>query len=96
MGDLIMTDAEGHRYSYENIKTQGWLDGHLSGLDAAAEYLKELAVELFKAGKDKEASDMRKLAEKMVQMLEPQLKERARRHESEFPADITDQASDDA
>jgi hypothetical protein len=94
MADLIMTDDEGRKYSYENLKTQGWLEGHSSGLDAAANYLKDLAVELFKSGKDTEAMAMRKLAEKMVQDLEPDMRKRAIAHEHNFPADVTDQEVD--
>jgi hypothetical protein len=86
MRETILTDDEGTRYCYENIKTQGWLAGHTSGLDAAVNFLKDRAVELFKAGKDSEATQLRKLADEMQCKLEPNMKARARRHEDEFPA----------
>lgn len=90
MSDVIMTDEDGTRYSYENITTQGWLLGHTSGLDAAVEFLKERAVVLFRAGKDDEATRMRRLADEMKKELEPSMRARVERHEKEHPAVILD------
>lgn len=86
MADLIMTDADGVKYSYENIKTQGWLDGHESGLDAAIGWLNERAVTLFRNGKDELAVSMRRLAEDMDRALRLAMQERSKRHRIEFPA----------
>lgn len=86
MSDCIMTDEEGTRYSFENIKTQGWLDGHASGLDAAVGWVKERAVDLFRAGKDEAATSMRRLAEEMDRDLRSGMEQRARSHREEFPA----------
>jgi hypothetical protein len=36
--DTILTDETGVRHAYDNLRTQGWLDGHASGLDDAAEF----------------------------------------------------------
>lgn len=80
-----MKGDDGKVYSYENIKTQGYLNGHAPGVDAAAEYLTGLAVELFKKGQDSAATAMRKLAEDVKKNVKPELEARAKRHEKEFP-----------
>jgi hypothetical protein len=85
MADLTLTDNDGDHYSFDNIRTQGWLSGHVCGLDMAVEWLKERAVVLFREGKDETATNLRKLADDMRRALQPQLEERARRHEREFP-----------
>lgn len=85
--DTILTDEADVRYSYGNIKTQGWLSGHASGLDAA-EYLRERAVKLFRDGKDDEATRLRRLAEDMVKELRPHMEKRAKDHAKEHPAVI--------
>jgi hypothetical protein len=86
--DTILTDEADVRYSYDNIRTQGWLSGHASGLDAAAEYLHERAVKLFRDGKDEEATRLRRLAEDMVKELRPQMEKRTKDHAKEHPAVI--------
>lgn len=89
--DTILTDGTGVRYSYDNLKTQGWLDGHVSGLMAAAEFLRERAVTLFRDGKDDEATRLRRLAEEMVKGLRPQMEERSREHARNHPIIIEDE-----
>ena len=88
MADTILTDEGDVRYSFENIRTQGWLNGHASGLDAAVGWLKERAVVLFREGKDEAATNLRKLADDMDRALRPTMEQRAKRHEREFPAVI--------
>lgn len=88
MADVILTDDADVRYSYENIRTQGWLDGHPSGLDDAVAWLKERAVRLFREGKDEAATGLRRLADEMRDALYPVMAERAHRHEQEHPAVI--------
>lgn len=66
MADTILTDAADVRYSFDNIRMQGWLDGHAPGLSAAATWIKERAVVLFREGKDEAARDLRRLAEDMA------------------------------
>lgn len=46
MADITLTDDADVRYSFENIRTQGWLNGHASGLSVAVEWIKERAVVL--------------------------------------------------
>jgi hypothetical protein len=89
--DTILTDEDNVRYSYDNLKTQGWLDGHVSGLNAAAEYLRELAVALFRDGKDDKATYLRRMAEDMVAALRPQMEKRSKDHAKEFPIIIEDE-----
>lgn len=88
--DAILTDEAGIRYSYDNLRTQGWLDGHASGLDAAAEFLRERAVRMFRDGKDEEATRLRRLAEEMVKELRPQMEERSKEHAKSYPIVIED------
>ena len=83
--DLILKDDDGVRWSYDNIHTQGWLEGHAPGLDAAVGYLKKRAVALFESGKDEEATTMRKLAEEMHKALRPTMEAAALRHSKEHP-----------
>jgi len=86
--DTILTDEADVRYSYDNIKTQGWLSGHIAGLNAAAEFLREEAVTLFRAGEDEKASKLRRLADEMVKKLRPEMERRCKNHEKECPVII--------
>ncbi len=90
--DLILTDEDGVRYSYDNLRTQGWLDGHMSGLDIAAEFLRERAVKLFRDGKDDEATRLRRLAEEMAKELSPQMEKRSKEHARNNPIVIEDES----
>jgi hypothetical protein len=89
--ETLLTDEDGTKYSYENIKTQGWLIGHTSGLDAAINYLKDRAVELFRDGKDDAAIGCRRLAEAMDKALRPDMERNSKRHEKEFPAIVVEE-----
>jgi len=63
--DLRLTGPDGEAYSYENIRTQSWLDGHRPGIEMAVGWLKNQAISLFIFGNDERAKEMRELAEKM-------------------------------
>jgi hypothetical protein len=63
--DTILKNKNGIRYSFDSIKTQGWLNGHAPGVEMAAKWLRERATMLFNAKKDSEASTLRDLADKM-------------------------------
>jgi len=90
VADTILTDEEGVRYSFGNIRTQGWLNGHASGLSVAVEWLKERAVVLFREGKDEAATNLRKLADDMDRALRPGMEQRTKHHAREFPVVIED------
>lgn len=94
MRDTILIDKEGDHYSFSNIRTQGWLNGHSAGLDMAVEWLKERAVTLFRDGKDEAATNLRKLALDMDRALRPVMEQRARRHDGEHPCIITEENED--
>lgn len=83
--DTILRDAEGVRYSYDNIKTQGWLDGHEPGAEVIAGIIKERAVKSFAEGRDKEAVFLRSLAEEIVDKHIPAMKARAKKNEKDHP-----------
>jgi hypothetical protein len=89
--DTILTDEADVRYSYDNLKTQSWLEGHTNGLDAAAEYLRERAVKLFRDGKDEEAVRLRRLADDMAKELRPQMEKRAKDHAKIHPIIVEDE-----
>jgi len=89
--DTILTDSEGDRYSYDNIRTLGFLVGHMSGLDAAVDFLKKRAVALFSNGKDEEAKTLRNLADEMKRELRPGMEANVDRHEKDHPACIDDE-----
>lgn len=83
--DTILKDDADVSYSYSNLKTQGWLEGQPCGLDAAASFLQERAVDLFRQKKDSEAMSLRSLAEEMVKKLKPDMQKRAELHAKECP-----------
>jgi hypothetical protein len=92
VADLILKDDDGDRYSFENIRTQGWLEGHTSGLDAAVTWLKERAVTLFRHGKDADAKNLRLLAEDMDRALRTAMEANSKRHEREHPGRVEDES----
>jgi len=72
----------------DRLKTQGWLEGQVVGLEAAAAYVRERAVALFRAGEDEDAKEMRDLADMMVSALRPKMEKAAEDHDKEFPSVI--------
>jgi len=92
--DTILKDEDDVKYSYDNMRTQGWLDGHVSGLEAAVAWLRERAIELFRKGSDEEATRLRKLSEEMLKELGPRMEASAKRHEKDHPIVITDEDDD--
>ncbi len=93
--DTIMTDDKGVRYSYDNLKTQGWLEGHESGLDAAVGFLRERATQLFANRQDGEAIRTRELADELVGELLEGMRRRAVEHARDYPVVVGNVAEDD-
>lgn len=83
--ELVLHTDDGVPYSYENIRTQGWLDGHKRGLEFAAGWLRERAVELFRCGLDEKAKELRELATKMETTLGAEFDQQSSRHRTEHP-----------
>ena len=83
--DLSLFTSDGVPYSYENIRTQGWLDGHRPGIEMAAGWFRERAVELFRSGLDERARDLRQLAERMEKELGSKVEIRANEHRTDHP-----------
>ncbi len=83
--DTIVTDADRVRYSFDNLSTQKWLEGHSAGLDACVEWLNQEALKLFGQRKTNEALAMQKLADLMRDSLRPAMVERAKEHAKEYP-----------
>lgn len=91
--DTILRDPEGREYSLDNLSTQRWLDGHEPGLDLAASWLRERAVEYFRQGKDEEATRQRKMADEMQEEISTSLRLRCAVHQREYPSVLPDQPS---
>lgn len=85
MADIELHDDEGNVYSFDNIKTQGWLDGHRPGMERAAMYLRDRAVEEFKRGHDNAATALRNLANEMEKTLGEEMDKRAAQHAVDYP-----------
>jgi len=83
--DAILRDHDGTLYSYDNLTTLSWLNGHLSGLKEVAVYLGDLACEMFRNGQDKDAVVLRNLAKNVIDVLGPRMQGRAAKHEAEHP-----------
>jgi hypothetical protein len=84
--DTELRDAEGNKWSLDNLCTQHWLEGHAPGAEAAGAYLNDVAVMLFREGKDAEAVVIRELAKKMIAVLVPKLKAKAAEHRVDYPS----------
>lgn len=84
--DTILKDDEGTQYSYDNLKTQGWLEGHVPGIELASNFLMEKAQTLF-AGSDAdvEKAKLLRALSREVKALTKDAEERAKRHEGMFP-----------
>lgn len=83
--DLRLVTSDGVPYSYENIRTQGWLDGHRPGIEMAAGWFRERAVELFRCGLDERARELRQLAETMEKELYTKVDLRSAEHRTDHP-----------
>jgi UPF0288 family protein (methanogenesis marker protein 3) len=84
--DTVLRDDEGSTWSLDNLCTQHFLEGQAPGAEAAGAYLNEVAVELFRNGKDAEAVVIRELAKKMIAVLVPKLKAKAAEHRVDYPS----------
>ncbi len=91
--DITLTDPDGVRYSYERISTQNWLNGHVPGMEAAAGWLRERAVVLFRNGNDTAAVNLRKLADDMERELKPDMQKRIDDHYRDHP-EVLDEADE--
>lgn len=85
MADTQLTDEHGNRYSYDNIATLQWLRGHVPGVEAAANWIKERAVKLFQEGKYAEAQRLREMAIELTMALVPDMEKRAKQQEHDYP-----------
>ena len=86
--DIVLTDEDGRRYSYENLQTLSWLDGHLRGIEAAAGWLKRRASGLFEVGRDEEAVALRNIVDEMLGELGVSMKARSSAYREIHPAEI--------
>lgn len=83
--DLEMRDESGNIWSYDNIRTQSWLEGQRVGAEAFAGALTERAVELFRVGKDDEARKLRTMAAELLVTLKANMNKAADEHKKAFP-----------
>lgn len=82
----ILTDENGVKYSYNNLTTQSWLDGHTGGTTESAGFLHQKALDLFKSGKHQEATAMQKLGDELLATVRPKQETRAEEHKKNYPA----------
>lgn len=83
--DTLLKDDAGTVYSFDNLATQKWLEGHYSGLDGCVEWLNSKAGKLFSARDNAAAVAMQRLSDEMKDELRPRMVARAKEHEEEFP-----------
>jgi hypothetical protein len=81
----ILKDAEGVRYSYENIMTQGWLEGHAPGAEFIAGIINVRAQKCFSEGNDKDAFLLRSLAREILDLHVPTMKLKAEQNAKQHP-----------
>ncbi len=85
--DMILRDEKFvHRYSYDNLCTQNWLDGQAQGVQVTASYLDAKAVDLFRQGKHEEAIALQSLGKEILKVLVPKLEKLAEDHKTAYPA----------
>ena len=82
--DTILKDKNGVLYSYDNIRTQSWLDGHEPGIEQAAGFLLERSKELFALGQDSDAIFLRKLSKELKEMAKA-ARAHAKKHQEAYP-----------
>ena len=86
--DTLLKEVDGDLYySYDNLRTQGYLDGHVSGAEAAIGFVMNRAVSEFKAGREETAIQLRRLAQAISDAVIPDLRERANVHSHQYPAE---------
>jgi hypothetical protein len=86
--DTILKAPDGTRYSFDNLASQKWLDGHVPGAECVAGWLSELGVTAWRNGDDKRALLLRELAAKVRSEIVPELQRAAAAHEKDHPYEI--------
>jgi hypothetical protein len=91
--DTTLTDEDGNRYSFDNLATQKWLDGHAQGARIACNRLRDKAAEMFRAERHREAVEIQNLATSIEATLIPELEKQAAVHKNTHPYELkTDEA----
>lgn len=93
--DAILTAEDGKKYSYDNIRTGGWLYGHECGAEAVSGWLMKQATAAFECGRDEEAKKLRMLAQEIKKAIMPEMRKRAEEHEKDYPDEIAKEVSDE-
>ena len=83
--DAILTSDDGTRYSYDALTTQSFLEGHAPGAQAAASWLVDRAILLFRAGRDDEARLLRETAAALLKEVIPKLEKQKADHARDYP-----------
>lgn len=89
MSDWTAKASDGITYDLEHLSTQKWLDGHVSGLDAAVGWLNNEAVRKFQARDTKDALALQVLADRMLNEMRPVLLKAADAHHKDYPSEIS-------
>lgn len=88
--DTELRDPEGNIWSFENIKTQGYLDGHLGGLERCIQFLEQKSVELFKRRKHQAAISLQEIAVEMSGALNAEMRDACAKHMRQHPEKLRD------
>jgi len=86
--DTLLKDNEGNCYSFDNLATQKWLEGHKAGAQTVAGFLLEKATKAFSEKRDSEAMLLRKLSDEILATIVPKMEERAKEHSVNHPYEI--------
>jgi len=84
--NVALFDSKGKEYgAYDDIVTLSYLEGHSPGVKAAVAWLQEQAVERFRRGEDKMATELRSLAREMHDKLVTVYKDQADKFRRDHP-----------
>jgi pyrroloquinoline quinone (PQQ) biosynthesis protein C len=86
--DTTLKATDGTCYSLDNLVINQRLTGKIAGINEAAAWLHERAVDLFRNGKDADATALRDLAKDMAKELGPKLQREAVQHAAEYPSEL--------
>jgi hypothetical protein len=86
--DTILKAPDGTRYSFDNLASQKWLEGHIPGAEQVEGWLRTEAADRFTAGRDEEAILLRRLADRIRDKIVPEMRRRAEAHTIDHPFEL--------
>jgi hypothetical protein len=92
--DTILADDAGVQYSYDNIKTQGYLEGQTRGAELVCGFIRKQAAEAFGDKHDEKAHLLRNLVNEIDSGLIRGLREAAEKHSASNPETLPERVRD--